>query len=294
MEEPTPKILAVDDSENVLKTLNRIIVKGGCRVDTASDGAAALDKIRAWLPDVVVLDVVMPVMDGIELCRRLKEDPKLNFIWVLMLTDKDQVADEVTGLDAGADDYIAKPFSPDVLMARVRKGLRIVSERRDAFFDGLTRLYNKRVFELLLKQETAKSERHGAPLSLILVDLDHFKAVNDTHGHAAGDGVLQHLAAILRDNTRVSDLAVRWGGEEMAVLLPQTDEKGALAMAENLRGLIEGHDFPVAGKVTASFGVAEYSAEAPDMFHAADRALYRAKQRGRNQVAVESADKGAR
>lgn len=284
MDEVKPKILAVDDSENVRKTLVRILKRENYDVNTASNGQEALENIYKWLPDIVILDVKMPVMDGIEVCRRIKTNHKFSFIYVIMLTMKTDAVNEVEGLDAGADDYIAKPFHPKVLLARVRSGLRVAKEKQNASLDALTGLHNRRVFEMFLNQEKAKSARYGRPLSLIVMDLDHFKKVNDTYGHFTGDSVLKTVAEILKNQTRASDLPARWGGEEMVVLLPETDLDGAKSVAESLRGKIESQEFPDAGRVTASFGVACMSDENSDLFGAADKAMYLAKTSGRNKV----------
>jgi diguanylate cyclase (GGDEF)-like protein len=282
----TPKILVVDDSENILKTLKRILSKEGYEIQTAADGGMAMEKVYSWLPDLVLLDVKMPVMNGIEVCRLIKSNQKYSFIFVIMLTMKTDVEDEVDGFESGADDYIPKPFHPKTLMARVKRGLNMVKEKQDAAFDPLTKLYNRRVFELFLQQEMAAARRYQRPLSLVIMDLDHFKKVNDVFGHQVGDRVLEDVARILRDATRNCDLPARWGGEEMAVLLPETDPNGAKRMAENLRQKIEEHLFPEAGKITASFGVASMSDGEPDLFSLADKALYQAKKTGRNKVVL--------
>ena len=181
---------------------------------------------------------------------------------------------------------MSKPFHPKTLLARVRRGLNLVREKQDASFDSLTKLYNRRVFELFFQQETAAARRYKRPLSLVIMDLDHFKAVNDTYGHQAGDRVLEEVARMLRDQTRNCDLPARWGGEEMAVLLPETDQRGAETMAESLRRKIEAHPFPDVGNITASFGVATMSGVDAELFSLADKALYQAKESGRNKVVL--------
>ncbi len=243
-------------------------------------------KFSNGFPDLILLDLMMPKMDGLEVCRRLKSNYKYNFIYVIMLTAKNSAEDEVAGLDIGGDDYMAKPFNPTILLARVRRGIRLMKEKLDATFDSLTRLYNRRVFDAFLQQEKAKFRRYNHSFSLILIDLDHFKKVNDTFGHKAGDVVLQEVARFLREDTRDADLPARWGGEEMAILLPETDMKGANILAESLRQRIEKHNFPKVGHITASFGVASMTDAESDLVETADRALYLGKQTGRNKVVV--------
>ncbi len=283
MERPA-KILIADDNVSIQNILRRLLRRHDYWLQVAEDGEVALAKAMEWLPDVILLDIMMPKLDGLEVCRRLKSNPKYQFVYVIMLTARNEAEDEVAGLDTGADEYIAKPFQPETLMARIRKGLRQMAHRMDAAFDPLTGLYNRRSFEAFYHQEVAKCRRYSAPLSLILVDLDHFKNVNDTYGHQVGDRVLAAVAAILREATREADLAARWGGEEMALLLPETDGQGADVVAEKLREKIAGHAFPEAGQVTASFGVATMNSDAMDLIAAADNALYRAKASGRNRV----------
>lgn len=286
MSERPSKILIVDDNTAIQNILRRLLRRGDYWIQTADEGESALVRAMEWLPDLILLDVMMPGIDGLEVCRRLKSNPKYNFIYVILLTARSEAEDEVAGLDIGADDYVSKPFQPETLMARIRKGLRQMSDRMDAAFDPLTGLYNRRSFEAFYRQEVAKSRRYDTPLSLILVDLDHFKRVNDTHGHQAGDQVLAAVGGILRQATRDADLAARWGGEEMALLLPETDGPGAHVVAEKLRERIAAHPFPAVGRVTASFGVATLS-ESPvdvDLVAEADKALYRAKAAGRNRV----------
>jgi diguanylate cyclase (GGDEF)-like protein len=284
MTERPAKLLIADDNTSIQNILRRLLRRHDYWVQTAEDGEAALALAMEWLPDLILLDVMMPRLDGLEVCRRLKSNPKYHFIYVIMLTARSDAEDEVAGLDTGADDYIAKPFQPETLMARIRKGLRQMSDRVDAAFDPLTGLYNRRSFEAFYRQEVAKSKRYRAPLSLILVDLDHFKQVNDTHGHQAGDRVLATVAEILQQATREADLASRWGGEEMALLLPETDGRGARVVAEKLRERIAAQPFEDVGRVTASFGVATLEGPYVDLVSEADQALYRAKAAGRNRV----------
>jgi diguanylate cyclase (GGDEF)-like protein len=284
MRDRPSKILIADDNVSIQNILRRLLRRHDYWIQTAEDGEETLTRAMKWLPDLILLDVMMPRLDGLEVCRRLKANPKYHYIYVIILTARNDAEDEVAGLDTGADDYIVKPFQPETLMARIRKGLRQMSNRMDAAFDPLTGLYNRRSFEAFYRQEIAKCKRYGNPLSLILIDLDHFKAVNDAFGHPAGDRVLCSVAEILRQETRESDLAARWGGEEMALLLPETDDAGVMVAAEKLREKIAAHPFPDIGQVTASFGVATMIGDPVDLIAEADKALYQAKAGGRNRV----------
>ncbi len=286
MESKKGRILVVDDHKKIRSILARILERENYDVDMAADGEEALEKIFTRIPDLVLLDLMMPKMDGLEVCRNVKNNHKYSFIYIIMLTAKSTSDDEVAGLDTGADDYISKPFNHKTLLARIRKGMRQIKDKQAAHLDSLTRLYNRRVFELFFQQEISKCERYCHPLSLILADLDHFKSVNDTYGHQAGDRVLKEVSEIIRENIRGADLPSRWGGEEIAVLLPETEGEGAEILAEKLRRLIAAHDFPRAGHVTASFGVASMTKADYDLFAAADKALYTAKEKGRNRVIV--------
>lgn len=281
-----PKILVADDNKTIRNTLRRILTKAAYDVGMARDGAEALQRVSEWSPDLILLDVMMPKIDGMEVCQRIRKNQKYNFIYIIMLTARTEADDEIAGLDTGADDYITKPFDPRTLMARIRRGLQLAREKQEAAFDPLTKLYNRRVFEAFMNQETAKFKRYGREFSLILIDLDHFKRVNDTFGHKAGDTVLKEVAKIIQKETREADLPARWGGEELALLLPETDESGAKLLAEKLRQKIEHHQFPEVGHITASFGAAAMNSPESDLIEAADNALYRAKETGRNKVVI--------
>ncbi len=283
------RILVVDDHSKIRTILSRILEKENYEVELAANGEEALEKIFNQIPDLVLLDVMMPKMDGLEVCRHVKGNHKYSFIYIILLTAKNTTEDEVTGLDTGADDYISKPFNHKTLLARIRKGLRQVRDKQAAYLDPLTRLYTRRVFELFFQQERSKCDRYCHPLSLLILDLDHFKNVNDSFGHQAGDMVLKEVADIIRANIRGADLASRWGGEEIAIILTETDIRGAEVLAEKLRSIIANHDFPEVGHVTASLGVSCMTKADDDLFAAADKALYEAKQSGRNRVVASDA-----
>ena len=285
------RVLIVDDNDGVRRMIRtHLDIAGEYEVLEAGNGEECLQIAQESKPDVILLDIMMPVMDGMEACRKLRDDPTTAAIYIIMLTAKAKVEDRVEGLDTGADDYLAKPFAPDELLARIRRGNTIVDDRRVALFDPLTGLYNRRSFDSFFEKELARSNRYGSLLSVVLVDIDHFKNVNDTYGHPVGDEVLKALAQVLQDSLRTSDFACRWGGEEFALLMPETDLDAARDKAEVIRKAVEDFSFPGAGHLTASFGVSypEKNEAASEFFERVDRALYKAKDEGRNQVVALS------
>ena len=284
------KILIVDDSPDIRTLLRMQLQMDGHEVLEAENGNLGVKAAKEHGPDLVVLDVMMPEMDGLEACSLIRAEPACAAIYIIMLSAKNDTDDKVSGLDVGADSYIAKPFEPVELKAQIRAGLRTVENRRQAIYDALTGLFNRRSFDALMARELASQERYEHALSLVMIDLDHFKAVNDTHGHDAGDAALRDLAEILRNVCRPSDLPCRWGGEEFVWLMPETNLEGAAQAAERLRADIEAHTFEKAGTLTASLGVAQANnGESAEQVHKrADEALHRAKDGGRNRVEVAS------
>jgi diguanylate cyclase (GGDEF)-like protein len=288
--------LLVDDEEVNIYALKIILEARGYRCMTASNGPDALRIASEALPDVVILDIHMPVMDGYEVCRRLKEDPRTRPIPVLFLTARHRDMEEVIrGLDIGANDFVTKPFNPEELLARVGVMVRVRTAeemvRHASYTDELTQLYNRRFLQQRLEEEMHRASRYSQRLSCIMLDIDHFKQINDRHGHAAGDYVLQEVAAIMRRHIRKSDLAVRYGGEEFMLILFENEMNGSLRVAERVRADVESHDFAWRGaplSLTISSGVAVYPAPGismPDELIArADSALYKAKASGRNMV----------
>ncbi|MGB0671111.1 MAG: GGDEF domain-containing response regulator, partial [Rhodospirillales bacterium] len=249
-------------------------------------------------PDLILLDVMMPEMDGFEVLVRLKDDPATSSIPVIFVTALAQEEDEAKGLRLGAIDYVTKPLRPPVVRARVRNHLALKKALDDlsriAATDPLTGLANRRAFDEAIGTEWARARRGQEPLSLVLLDLDHFKAFNDTYGHGKGDDCLRATSAVIDATaSRASDLAVRLGGEEFGVLLPGVGEDGAMDIAERIRAGIEALAIPHAGSkvaavVTSSLGVATClpspDCTALDLYEAADKALYSAKNGGRNRV----------
>src|SRR5687767_410520 len=307
--ESTGRILVVDDHQDNVELLRARLESWGYAVDTARDGQEALDSVAASAPDLILLDVMMPSVDGNEVARRIKQNPALPFIPIIMQTALDSTESKVEGLEAGADDYITKPIEFAELKARVRSMLRIkrlqeeLEERERQLLeaneklrhmsrtDGLTGLDNRRYLEQQLDMMYAHSERLNEPLSCVICDLDRFKTVNDTHGHHAGDAVLRQFAAILKHEAREIDRVGRYGGEEFVILLPGTVLDAAVTFAERVRKQIEDHTFTFDGgtlRRTASFGVAAWPhpriTTCEGIMRRADDALYVAKETGRNRV----------
>lgn len=307
-------ILVVDDVPVNIQLLNTYLSSEGYNVITATDGAESIDQVHAHTPDLILLDVMMPKMNGFEVCKYLKAQESTRFIPVIMVTALNEIEDKVKGIDSGADDFISKPFNKLELLARVRSLLRIkylhdeLQEkvillqkakeelRQLAITDGLTGLYNYRYFKEQLQQELNRARRHELHVSVIMIDIDHFKHYNDTNGHPAGDTVLKAIGMLLKDNIRKIDVAVRYGGEEFALVLIETNKKAAEIVAEKIRKLVEEHSFEFEAnqplrKITISSGVATFPDDDADfdgLVSTADKRLYLAKQAGRNTIFVHS------
>ncbi|RLC24824.1 MAG: diguanylate cyclase response regulator [Deltaproteobacteria bacterium] len=293
-------ILIAEDEPVSRHLLEVTLRKWGYEVTAARDGAEAWEILnRPEAPNLVISDWMMPKMDGLELCRRVRGDQKKEYTYIIILTGKGKKEDIVKGLNAGADDYVIKPFDREELKSRVGIGERIISLEREvrrlASTDPLTGILNRGAFMDRLTQEINRCNRENTPLSLIMADIDHFKKVNDTHGHQAGDRVLQEFAETLRNALRSYDFVGRYGGEEFMICLPGTDGAPARDVAERIRKEVESRSFTLPDKggaigVTASFGVvsrAPESGEDLDMvIKRADKALYEAKGRGRNCVCM--------
>ena len=292
-----PKLLVVDDQRINILVLNELF-RNDCEVFMATNGEQALQICRAQLPDLVLLDVQMDGIDGFEVCRRLKADAESRNIPVIFITAQGGEADEVRGLQLGAVDFIAKPINPVIVRARVQTHLTLKLQsdllRSMALFDGLTGVPNRRKFDEQLVRDWRQSQREQTALSVILIDVDHFKRYNDHYGHQAGDAALQAVARVL-DGTlkRPHDLLARYGGEEFVGVLPNTGLSEAVELAERMQAGVralnlEHSGSPEAQVVTISLGVATVVARsdlAPQaLVEAADQQLYAAKQAGRARV----------
>jgi diguanylate cyclase (GGDEF)-like protein len=309
---PVSKILVVDDSRTQLDWLVQALEKEGYAVDTALDGREAIRKVRTGAPDLVLLDMVLPDMSGLEVLRLIKPADEALFLPVIIQSSKSDIDSKVEGLRIGAHDFLVKPFAEQELVARCATMLRIkhLQERlRDAqrkleeqsITDALTGLKNRRFFDERLLEEFKRAQRYGDTLSLIMIDLDHFKDVNDAHGHQAGDVVLREAATLIRASIRDPDICARYGGEEFAVILPKTHMTGALAVAERIWKELGAKEYaiPASGAspkrvhVTASIGIAFYPskdiASGELLLRFADQALYNAKRGGRNSICLYQA-----
>jgi diguanylate cyclase (GGDEF)-like protein len=295
-------ILIVDDHEDNVELLRARLEARGYHTTAAEDGEAALQLVEAQPPDLILLDVMMPKVDGIEVARRIRANKALPFIPIIMQTALDSTEQTVEGLDAGADDYITKPINFAVLEARVRTQLRVkslvVQVQRQAEellrvsrTDALTGLDNRRYLEERLEEAFEHARRLSEPFALLMCDLDKFKSVNDTYGHQAGDAVLKELADVLRAQAREIDRVGRYGGEEFMLLLPGTTLNAAQRLGERVREAVEAHTFSFLGgtlRRTLSAGVAAWPhprlSTVDALVKAADDALYVAKETGRNRV----------
>jgi two-component system, cell cycle response regulator len=299
----TPLILVVDDNPDNLEIISTRLRFRGYDVAVAERGEEAIAKVYESAPDLILLDIMMPDMDGYEVARRIRRQQDLAYIPIIVVTARDSTEDKVTGLDAGADDYLTKPINFPELEARVRSMLRIKrlqdqleEKNREleqlSIRDGLTGLFNHRHLHELLAEEYERSRRTREPVSVVMFDLDRFKEVNDTFGHQAGDRVLEELADILRESAREIDKLGRYGGEEFMAILPDSDPEAGVIFAERVREMVEKQRFEIQTheplRMTVSAGVASHPHDGADsprrLVHHADLALYSAKKSGRNRV----------
>lgn len=293
-------ILIVDDTPVNIQVLSGMLGKE-YDVRIAKRGDKALEIARSEIqPDLILLDIMMPEMDGYEVCKQLKSDPNTSEIPVIFVTAKNEVEDETKGLSLGAVDYITKPFHLPIVQARIKTHLRLRKQAKllaeYAFLDPLTHIPNRRKFELHFEEEWRRALRNKEPLSLCMIDIDFFKGYNDSLGHGEGDVCLQKVASsIVRSCSRGGELAARYGGEEFIVLLPHCDKEAAHQSAEHIRQAIEEMKIShptstVSPHVTVSIGYAtanpvDKTVDMKSLSKLADDGLYYAKEHGRNQVA---------
>ncbi len=297
-------ILIVDDVPANIQFLGKLLKGEGYKIAPASNGRKALEMIPKMRPDLVLMDVMMPEMDGFEACSRMKASAEMKDIPVIFLSARSESEDVVRGFKLGAVDYIQKPFNAEELIVRVRNHLELVRSRRLiihymdemgrqnalleelSITDSLTGLYNHSHSIERLHQETSNSKRYGTPLTMMMLDIDLFKAVNDSYGHVAGDEVLKGVAEIIRSNVREGDIAGRYGGEEFILVLPNTPIEGGLAIAERIRSRVEENRWQIEElKITLSGGIKSLEDESPtELVIRADANLYTAKEQGRNRI----------
>ncbi|MBI4580757.1 MAG: diguanylate cyclase [Planctomycetes bacterium] len=311
------RVLAVDDDPAMLKLLSRHLSNARYEVLTAASGAEALNRLHREGAGIVLSDWSMPQMDGLELCKAIRASEALGFVYLIMVTAHSDKGRVVEALEAGANDFLTKPFDAQELLARVNAGMRIISLETDlqrqqrelhkinaelailnrklesmARTDELTGLANRRAAMSQLKACWANSVRHGQPLSCLMMDIDLFKRCNDTYGHDVGDEALRQTARVLTRCARGGDLVHRTGGEEFLVLCANTTGSMAVQAAERFRAEVEANTIQVGTlelKITISVGAAERTGDtldAEDLLKRADRALYRAKRSGRNRVVL--------
>jgi two-component system cell cycle response regulator len=301
-------VLLVEDNKLQASVIKEFLEKHGYQVILVEDGMSAIKAAKTERLDIILLDRILPDIDGSEVCRWLKLDPGTRGIPIIMLTEKSSAMDKVVGLEAGADDYLPKPFDEKELNARIYVRLRSKSQQDElkqknqqledmltrvetlAISDSLTGIFNRRRFLFILTNEFKRASRYTINLSCLLIDIDHFKKVNDAYGHQAGDEVLREISQIIQSCIRDVDTVARWGGEEFVVLSPSTTPENAKLAAARILNAVSQHVFSAFGKlkVTVSIGIAGIPDPAIDtqekLIHAADLAMYEAKRNGRNRV----------
>lgn len=299
------KVVVVDDDRAIRRLVMLFLQRQGYQTAECATGKEAREQLWDEPWDLAILDRRLPDLDGLQLCREIKTQYEFRNRYVIVLTGEDDHEDKLEGFELGADDYVTKPFQPAELVARIRAARRIVDLQKElleknerlarlSITDGLTQLFNHRHFQETLSKEFEEAKRYDTPLSFALVDIDFFKKVNDTYGHAAGDEVLKEVARRFSDSVRSSDMVARYGGEEFAVLMPQTELEDAIQFAEKIRSVVEATVVETEEadiSVTVSIGVSSNSkthfSSTLEMVDSADKALYRSKEGGRNQVQWE-------
>ena len=292
------KILIADDDPTSQYLLARTLKKWGYEVVVCSDGIEALKVLQENRIKLAILDWEMPGMNGIEICRYMRGIPEFS-TYLLLLSARNKQTDVIEGLESGADDFIRKPFDAAELKARLKTGQRIIeleeSLKEQAIRDPLTGLYNRRYMEEILGREIKRAERKGSEIGLILADIDHFKKINDSYGHQAGDLVLKIIGKFLLENVRGGDVVCRFGGEEFLLILPEASKQATVARAEKLcRDVrdcqIEYRNRQI-GPISFSAGVSSFPQHGDTtdkLVHSADMALYEAKEAGRDRVVLHS------
>lgn len=303
------KIAALDDNVQNLKLISDILENDGYDVSLCLTINQLFDYLEVELPDIILLDVMLPDMNGFEVCKKINSMIPFNDIPIIFLSARTETMDIVNGLEVGGVDYITKPFRPIELLARIKTHLEIKSIRDElkqknteltvlneklqefAIKDPLTKLYNRRMMITKFEEEMSRCKRNQNPFSVILLDIDNFKRVNDKFGHNFGDEVLMIFSDILVTSKRLEDYVARWGGEEFLLILPSTDNNGAAIVAERVKEKIQEYEFKNGREIihiTATFGLAEYNYNdtVESIIKKADEALYYGKNNGRNQIVI--------
>lgn len=299
-------ILIAEDNPVSRKLMEMTLRQAGYVVVSAEDGQEALAVFKERFFPIILTDLEMPKMDGLELCRAIRENPAEGYVYIFLITARDSKEDIIVGLEAGADDYLTKPFDRSELIARLKTALRVLElekSLKDAYekirllsiTDKLTGCYNRTYMDEYLAKEIARATRYHRPVSLVMADIDYFKRVNDTHGHQAGDLILKNFVLSVKEGLRKDvDWIARYGGEEFLMVLPETDFKNAMSSAERLRRIVSErltsyHEKEI--RITASFGVVGFDPSEKNknipyeaIIDQADKSLYQAKDEGRNRV----------
>ena len=289
------KVLIIDDNVNNVRLLQDILEDEDYEVFTLTSGIPVLETVRKVKPELILLDIMMPELDGFEVCQALKADLEVQDIPVIMVTAKVEGKDLKYALEIGAVDYIKKPIDEDEVVARVGSALRQKQNKEDlkekASRDSLTGLYNHALLLELLDKEIGKQERNNESLSFVMIDIDYFKKINDTYGHTIGDDVIREIASILKDEIRSTDIPGRYGGEEFGIILTGINREDTYLLSVHIRETVEKYEFSsheTKIKATISLGFycksADDNISCKDMVKCADVALYKAKQNGRNRV----------
>src|ERR687892_511995 len=296
------KVLVIEDHPDQRDLLAIVLQREGYRVITAANGVEALEKLETENVQIALSDIMMPKMDGFELIKRIRSNAALKSIYLILITARIQEGDRVRGLDLGADDYITKPISFSELLARVRVGSRVVQYQQHLEYqtqvDALTGLFNRRAFENKVEEEFERSKRYHHHLSLLILDIDNFKIINDTYGHHGGDTALVRISETLKEKTRQSVFPCRYGGEEFVLILPETDQESALQVASKVHEEIRSSTFGTPNRpfaLTVSVGLSSTSSKHysdwRQMLEDADQALYGAKNSGKDRIEICASEK---
>ncbi len=289
------KIFIVEDNKKDAAFLQAILEKAGYAVINAPDGKTAFEMLEKYQPDIIILDLLLPDIDGFEICKRLRSEERFLSIPILFLTSSVNLDNKLLGLQLGAADFLDKGCDKRELLLRLKNLLRYKKQYdeivRLSVVDSLTHVYNRRYFQHRLMDEFERGRRYAREFCCVIVDVDNFKIINDTFGHPVGDDVLRHIAAILRRNIRAADVLCRYGGDEFGLLLPETNFPGAFVIVERVRSIVEKTKFSKTDnstKVSLSFGMSSLieggALGMDELVTQADVALYQAKRAGRNQI----------
>lgn len=291
------KIMVIEDNSLTLNQLQDCLYDDGYQVIPCKHTAEAMALLDDITPDLIILDIIMPGIDGYQFCKWIRSHNRLRLVPIVFVTAKDNIEDKIEGLRIGGDDYITKPFAVEELLARIR----VIIQRMDSFHelsmrDELTNAFNRRYFNERLEEEIHRVERSGRPFSIAFLDIDHFKEINDNYGHGTGDFVLEKFVQFLQSRLRKTDLVARIGGEEFVLLLPDINSGTAYLLVERLRKSLEETRFSCVDNgaavdigITVSAGISccpEHGETSKDLISRADKAMYNAKNSGRNTIKI--------